>query len=192
MIMDKKIFFLFLVLVTVFFQGCILSEHAYYKEKDVTDLPSLVGEWKPIENKRDSNQHYIVIIKERPGKYTVIDKELDKASKFVKADTSVHVTLFSLGGNYYLDHFKPFSTDSLKPVHFLQELKINNDKLEIFVISSKEIQKLIHKNKLTLPFIKKEDGTVILTASTAQVQNFITNNKNIFEKEGKLIKVKGK
>ena len=190
----KKYFCLTISFFACFiFQCCILSEKAYYHEKDITDLPAVQGEWKAIENKRDSNQHLIIIKKDKIGKYTIIDKELNKANQQIRADTSKNVTLFKINDNYYFDNYKPVSTDSLKPVHFLEEIRLKKDKMDMLVISSKEMQKLIKTKKITLPYIQKEDGTIIFTASTNDLQNYLflnNKNKNLFEKVGTLIKIK--
>ncbi len=177
--------------LSLLFQNCILSEKAYYKEKDIIDLPQVEGEWKAIENKLNSNLPHILITKQHKGKYTIINKESgDKAGK---ADTNKNVTLFAVDENFYFDYLKINEGDSSQPLHFIQEIKINKDKLELFGISSKDMQKMIYEKKMTLPYIKKEDGTIIFTASTDQLQSFLffnKKNKNLFEKIGRLQKIK--
>jgi len=189
--MKKSLFAFVLFGLSILFQNCIMSEKAYYKEKDITSLPQIEGEWKAIENKLNSNLPHILIIKQPSGGYTIISKESgDKPSK---ADTNKNVTLFAVADSYYFDYLKSNEGDSSKPLHFLQEIKINKDKLELLGISSKDMQKMIYEKKLTLPYTKKEDGTIIFTASTDQLQSFLffnKKNKNLFEKIGRLQKIK--
>jgi len=73
--MKKSLFAFVLFGLSILFQNCIMSEKAYYKEKDITSLPQIEGEWKAIENKLNSNLPHILIIKQPSGGYTIISKE---------------------------------------------------------------------------------------------------------------------
>jgi hypothetical protein len=72
----------------------------------------------------------------------------------------------------------------LIPVHSFSKLKIEGDTLSVSSINYNWLEKGIKKNKIKIKHEKVNEGGILLTASTKELQKFISkysNNKEAFE-----------
>ena len=183
--MKFKLFFSVLM-ISLFFTSCLIKAfNPFYLKKDIEFDERMLGSWldqdstlwefekykteKGIFNKEKVLPHYLVNYTEDKG----------KTSRFF-------VTLFKLDDSYYLDFFPDLETISdhellaihTMPVHSLAKIDIR-DKSDIRIkwFNEEWLYELIEQKKTMIKheIVKydSDEGSVVLTASTAQLQEFI-------------------
>ena len=182
--MNKSRFFV-TSLVTILLAGCIPSLHAIYSEKDVIFDPQLVGVWKP---------------KDGDGTWQ-FTKRGDKAYQFVctendgdKGNFTAHLT--RLGDVMFLDiapdkdqiASSDFHRTYLLPLHtFFRVDELSSSHLKLSTMDFEALKRYLAKNPDALPH-QKIDNDVLVTASTAELQKFVTSTdaKGMFTELGAL------
>ena len=184
--------FSFLLLITsIFLSACLIkSFQPFYLVDDIRSDDRLVGTWMDqdssvwnfqkakvedpgfFEKKKPQNPYYLL-------SYTEDDGDI---SRF-------QVTLFAIDDQLYLDLFPDYETLTghdlfsmhTLPVHSLAKLEILDDRHIDFKWFNEEwLGELIHEGKTQIsheklysPEDEEEDASIVLTASTIELQAFI-------------------
>lgn len=185
-------------LLAVMMSGCLVkSLHPFYNDKDVLYRPELLGRWVSGDSAEDRNfarweisRHMVFngIMKDsRPGNAYDIRFTDEKGSyKFL-------ATLFSLNNQLYLDFYLSDLEVSALPAghlitaHTLARVSIGKDKVTISWYNEEWIMKLFNENRIRIAHERvpndvdqnnPDNYEVILTAPTAQLQQFILKYGN--------------
>lgn len=181
---------LMLAVVIVLLSGCLTTLHPIFEESDLVYKTELLGKWKTsgsdggwAEISPLANETNI----EMPGKissikhkgYLVTYKKDDG-----EADRSYIAFLARIGSHLYFDYYPvPSATekkgDEFYMIHFVKmhtpyrvEL-LKNGGFELSQLESNFLEKLIQEKKIRISHEKTLDGQVIITASTAELKQYI-------------------
>ena len=178
----KPISLLFIALVAILFQGCIIkSLYPFYKESDLVFKQELVNtSWVD----QDGAQWVINVVKERPNAYEMhyLGKEKDRDVVFV-------AHLFKLNNNLYLDFF-PVSDGNetsaifnlhLLPTHSLAKVNVmNNAEIQIKWFNEEWLRSLFEQNRIKISHEviydedpRDKDKMYVLTAPVDELQKFV-------------------
>ena len=193
----KNLKFVFIALIfTVLLAACVPSLHPLYTEKDLVFDKELVGTWETEGQIWDFNsvddKYYKLVYTDNSEKSS--DGNNGIGSLFTgSAGTSAkfEARLVKLGENYYLDLYPE---DFLKnentllmlhivPCHTFMKVKIENNKFNYQMFNGEWFQELVAKSPEILSH-ENIDGSVLITASTAELQKFIidySENDKLFE-----------
>jgi hypothetical protein len=177
--------FFFILLVALFFSGCIVySFYPLYTEKDLFPNDLLTGNWVDGDSAEWKFEH-AYFGKEIPENIDstsyilkVIDKD-DRESKF-----SVHI--LKLGGHYFLDFYLEdflekdeldLASFHIVPVHTFAKVSVSNNQLQINWYDQNWLEKLIKENKIRIRHEYNGDY-ILLTASSKELQKFVTKYVN--------------
>lgn len=177
--------FLFILLVALFFSGCIVySFYPLYTEKDLFANEILTGSWVDGDSAEWKFEHpykgkelpenldrtsYVLFLKDKDG----------KASEF-----KVHI--IKLGGHYFLDFYlEDFLKDDeldlasfhIVPVHTFAKVSVSKSQLHINWYDQDWLEKLIKENKIRIRHEYNGDY-ILLTASPKELQKFVTKYVN--------------
>ncbi len=190
--MKTKQKFSLLVVVILFLTGCVQSLHPLYHDKDRLEVPEIVGKWQSesgptweFSKVEDKPSYFLKYVD--TGDNT--DKKrvktwVDKGSFPKEAEiANMDVNIVKLGGHYFMD-FYPADNKSLDNLnellsmhllatHTFAKLQVLDGQLLIQHLDPEWLEKLFDENKIR---IKHEvvDGSVVLTASTKDLQKFIS------------------
>jgi len=169
-----------IILACLFFiSGCVPSLNAFFTDKDIVLNPALIGNWIDVKNK------YSCEFKQASEKeYELIIKEANSEAHF-----SAH--LMNLNGTYFLDVYPEVKSyqniyflgaKAYFPMHNVAKVVINNDNLRISMLNPGTMENFIKDNKIVIPH-EFVDGSIVLTAPTAELQDFLVhynNEKGVF------------
>ncbi len=165
-----------LVLMTLL-AGCVVtSVYPFYTAKDVVFDPALLGAWAEDGSTNAADEHWR--FEKAAGqayKLTVQDKE--KRTEF---DTR----LFKLEGRLFLDLYPRERPDNSLPPHYLLKVTRLDPALEFTLLDYGWFKKLIENDPKTIRHIvvpeklgENGDGLLVLTADTAELQEFILKHE---------------
>jgi hypothetical protein len=150
--------------------GCmVLSLHPLFTENELIFDANLIGTWAPV----DSNE--TCQFKPTSGKNyecTYIDNN-GESSKFIaglgKLGNSAYLDIYpnepNMAGNYFY-----------LPAHSFMKIELSKDALKLCAMSSDSIDSLLKSKPNAVKHEKLEDGDngrLVLTASTKELQKFI-------------------
>ncbi len=202
--MMKRIIQLFsLVLITALLNGCFLkSVHPLVKKENAIEVPGLEGTWEGEDQRwtfASTDRKFPAAIQEfrldisfNPTgedtsesseeyyEYFVVYEELENG----RADSSYFNAYFvELNGNLYMDLY-PVDLEQFNltlyslhfvPVHTFARVNISGDSLNFTLFIDEWIQELIQDNRVRIKHEKLEtEGGILVTASTEELQKFIT------------------
>ncbi len=179
---------IFILSITLLMSGCgIFSLHPLYNKKDLLVKTDIIGRWQSdTDTKTFVN---IDTLKDQMYKFTLIEGK--DTVEFVMG-------LIELGNQYFIDLFPDgdcsfFSGGDCEgldnmfrnyiPVHTFMKFDILNGKIALTEFDNERLIKLFHENKIRLaheiPGDKDDDDAyVVITASTDDLQKFITRYSN--------------
>jgi hypothetical protein len=185
---------IFILSITLLLSSCgIFSLHPLFHKKDLLVRTDIIGTW---QNDKDSKTLiYIDTLKDQMYKFTVIDDKdtIAFVMGLMKLDNQYFIDLFpdddcsfTGGGDCEgLDNlFKNYI-----PAHTFMKFDVANNKIALTEFDNERLIKLFHENKIRLaheiPGDKDDDDAyVVITASTDDLQKFITryaNDKDAFD-----------
>lgn len=153
--------------------GPVLSIHPLYTDRDVVFDPGLVGIWfdpgssdAPVVFERGPDNSYRVI--------THLDKD-------TSADQIFEAHLVKLNGHLFLDAEQTKNRIAGKeedmgiaiPAHLLGRVSIEGDALNLDLLDEDWIKDQLKAGKISIAHEDNDDGDVVLTASTAELQKFV-------------------
>jgi len=165
----KKITLCFLCAVLML--GCVPSWNPLYTDKDVVFDPALIGVWATDNDKESWD----------------FSKDGEKAYKLVQIDHDGHraefaVHLVKLKDTRFLDLYLTKATDakfnglaafSLLPAHLFLKVQQIGPVLQMAVMDPDWLKEYLEKNPKAIRHEKLEEGRIVLTAATADLQKFV-------------------
>ena len=156
--------------------GCTLNLHTLFTSKDVTYEPSLLGSWLNEETT------WLIKAYDKPtGRYLLQTTMKDQPQAEFSA------ILGMIGTNRFLEltpkrpdeiHPKTFYGGHFVQLHSFWKVELNGDDLTLTSLSIKWLETAIKQNKVTLKYEKPEGGILFLTASTQELQEFVSKYAN--------------
>jgi hypothetical protein len=187
--MKRKIIFSILFF-SLFFSSCLIkSFNPFFHKEDVVFDDQLLGRWVDQDDNLWSFEKYkIENIQENEKKhpfYILNYREEDGGI------SRLLTTLFKLDDEYYLDFFPDMETISdhellaihTLPVHSLAKLGFTKDgQVSIRWFNEEWLSELVEKNKTQIKHevirYDSDEGTIVLSASTDELQQFIRKHSN--------------
>lgn len=169
-------------LLLIFLSGCVvMSVQPFYSDKDVVFDKDLLGAWK-VEDKEDT----LLFRKATDNSYNIVVYEEGKAVVY-------RAYLFELMRARYLD-VTQLNPDESKDsghtiaVHTLWKIVLDGDTLNIYGVNESKLKDILKEK--SLPWADPDfKGDVLLSGSTAEIQDFLKRNpSDLFEEEGGLWK----
>lgn len=162
--MLRKILYFVAATICVLFIGCpARSLSPLFDEKDAVFSPTLVGMWKNIKE-----DEVLTFLKSGEKSYDVIDREKN-------GDISTYkVQLGQLRKYWFVDLYSESCKDryDVLPVHLIWRIWIDNDTLRLASLEGDWLKQMIDTKRLDIPHAL-QDGDVILTASTEELQQLV-------------------
>ncbi|MBK8080214.1 MAG: hypothetical protein IPK25_08000 [Saprospiraceae bacterium] len=150
--------------------GCIPSLNPLYTDKDLVFTSQLLGTWTGAKSEESWT-----FDKKNEKEYI-----LTHSVKNNQATFSAHVV--KIGEFLFLDLYpEDFLSDNylyqmhLCPVHTFSKIKITNEQLTIEMFDPKWLEKGIETNQINIDHVKSSEGTILLTASTEDLQKYTLN-----------------
>jgi len=188
------------IIIVLFLSGCIPSLHPLYFKQDRITLDILEGKWLSESNdtwefkKVENEPSYIL-------KYT--ESKHEGEQKPQPSIAFFDANLIKLEGNYFMDLYPGDNAQlddmtnlllvHLVPAHTFLKLKIENNQLQIYQMNPDWLDNLFKENKIRISHEVVDDDKIVLTASTKELQKFISKyaeDENAFHKPELLTAIK--
>lgn len=162
-----------MVFVAFWLVGCIPSLHPIYTEEDLIFVPELLGTWS--EEGSDETWSFS---SEDPRSYDLV--QTDDEGK--KGEFSAH--LFRIEGTMFLDLFPEereeetsgFYKIHLLPVHTFILVEQIEPNLKMSFMDGEWLESYLEEHPGSLRHEIVEDGGIVLTASTKELQAFLVEH----------------
>lgn len=186
MMKTQKILFAIAAFMLII-SGCIPSLHPLYTEGDLLFDKELLGTWKNgdetwVFTAEDENTYHLKILNQEDT-------------------TNLFVHMIELGGFRFLD-FYPADNDhvdipdnlimNLLPVHTFARFQYDKKNFEVGYFDPEWLQKLFEQNRIRIRHEVVEDGNIVLTAPTEELQKFVAkyaDDKNAYTGSDQYTKV---
>jgi hypothetical protein len=177
-----KFFVIFALLVL--FMGCpVRSLSPLFIETDLVFNTALLGTWSNMSEdevltfQRLGEKRYHMILYENEG------------------DSSTYrIQLGKLGEFWFIDSYSKQGGDDyhMVPAYLIWRLLLNEDTLRLAALEGDWLNEMIENNRLDIPY-GRSDGDIILTASTAELQELVllyAEDENAFPDWDTYVRVK--
>jgi hypothetical protein len=186
----KKLLLPFTALV-VFITACVPSLHPLYTAETIVFREELVGIWK---DKPDDEGGW-TFTKAEKETYTVTIRDGDETSvldgRLVKLGEHLFLDCFPSGKPIENAKLGSFYRAALVPGHLIMKVKLG-ERLELQMLEPNKLEDLLKANPKTLGHTFVEDGRLIITAPTAELQAFFkkhADSKELWDDSGALQKL---
>lgn len=186
-----------LLAAILIFSACsVVSLHPLYTSDTLVMNEDILGSWTSGSetwefSKQDANSYELV--------YTDLESSINKT--VTSSTFAAH--LVKLGEDYYLDLLSNFDCDvtfleafSVIPAHLIMKLEFTEEALVLSTMSSDWLEELLAHNKLRIKHEVldrgDEDQSWVITASTEELQKFITkygDSPEAFEDPTELVRL---
>lgn len=160
-------------LLTSLFPGCVSSVNPLFTENDLIFNQQLLGDWSDGETKltftREGENAYILITSNEGD-------EIGYETHLVKLD---HNTFLDIYPSDYLKSSFLYEATHF-PVHYFWKIEIAQEEIVISTISSEWADSLMNNKPPDIPYVESDDGSILLTGSTEELQKFFKENENLF------------
>ena len=162
--------------------GCVPSWNPFYTQKDLVFDPALVGTWRPVEAKESSKETW------------AFSKTGDKSYQLAQTDEEgrkaiFEVRLFQLNGQRFVDFYltkvegdemkvNAWASISLVPAHLLLKVDQVEPSVKLAATNPDWMQKFLNKTPGAISHQVVGDGSIVLTAGTAELQRFVLAHLN--------------
>lgn len=174
--------------------ACIPSVHPYYTEKDMVFESKLIGEWQEKDKAEEPQIWKFEEGKEKAYNLTVTEKE-GKRGEF-------EARLFKLKQDFFLDivatdigtNVADLISASLIPGHLLLRVPAIEPELKLAGFDFDWLDKYLKEHPKALAHHRESDR-IVLTAETADLQNFVLKHLGegeLFAKPGEMIRKSAK
>ena len=165
-----------LLFLLVALAGCVPSWNPFYTVKDLVFDPALIGAWRPVETKETSKEDW------------AFTKTGDKQYQLVQTDEEgrqavFEARLFQLNGKRFVDLYLTKVEDDLKmnawasfslmPAHLLLKVEQIEPSLKLAATNPDWMQKFLKKTPEAIAHRVVGDGSIVLAASTGELQKFV-------------------
>jgi hypothetical protein len=198
----KSLGLVFTIMFLAFFTGCVPSLHPLYTQDDLVFEPGLVGKWSPMEEGEEGEVWRFVKAGESGYRLIIEPKEEKKDSQEDRPAQRAEfdARLLKLGDHMFLDLYPEqpkFENDfymmHLVPAHSFFKISIEGDILKLVMLDYDWLEKMLEKRKIKLKHERLEDGPIVLTASTKELQKFFkkyADNRDAFQNPGLMRRIK--
>jgi len=172
-----------IIACTSFFVGCpARSIHPLFTDADAVFNSSLIGSWKS-----EGETYTFEKLKEKNYKLVIRSNSSNDSSLYV-------VLCGKIGSWWFLDSYPLTGSGEhhFLPVHMITKMTLIRDTLRLASLEADWLSKMIAEKKIHIQHVKRNDE-IILTASTQELQNFITTiggNEQAFPNPADFIRVK--
>lgn len=192
--MKKIILPLLLLSAALVLGGCLTTLHPIFTVNDLVTDPRLAGNWQKEKDKtqvryRLANETELKALSQplrnMEGKVYVFE-EADDHGSFIPL---YYAFLVKLGKNYYMDYY-PLSEDRADgffashyiSMHSIFRIRFNgNNSFTIQQLDAEYLEKLIRNKQVRLRHEVMEDGKYLITASTAELQQYLLKYSDVPE-----------
>lgn len=168
-----------LLTIAIALAGCVPSINPFYTEKDLAFDATIVGSWRPKDSKESSKEVWAFAKK---GEKSYELKQTDEDG--LKA--VFHAHLFRIKEHTFLDISLSKVEDEIKinawagftliPGHLLLKVEKSDSVFKIAAMNPDSLKKLLKKNPGLISHRLLDEGNVVLTGSTAELQKFILDH----------------
>lgn len=169
--------------------GCLVqSVNRYYTDAAVCTIPSIAGEWRPLDDKGAV----------APGKPWLFQDNKVVTYEKNNVPATIKVTYFKLGDTYFVDstaddpaeESNHWWTMHVFPVHLVAKVEFQGNRLTLTPPDSRWLEQAIKEKKLDLPHIRAREGGVYLFTPTPEAwEAFLKKyaaDKNVFSETNAL------
>jgi hypothetical protein len=167
--------------------GCIPSLHPLYTDNDRIQMDEITGDWLSADS---TSMYNIIAVADHQPAYKLTYSESREKGDLSQRNTAAadfEVNLVKLGGATFMD-FYPGDNESLDdmntllaihliPAHTFAKFRVTNDTLFIWRFDPDWLKKLFDENRIRISH-EKLDDQIVLTASTRELQKFVTKYAN--------------
>lgn len=165
------------LLLALALAGCVPSWNPFFSEKDLVDDPALAGTWRPMAGGEDSKETW-----EFTGKGEKLYQLQQTDGDGRKA--TFDARLLKLNGRLFLDlYLTAVEEDSLKvnawagfslvPAHLLLKVEQIEPVLKLAAMNPDWMQKHLKQHPESLAHRIVSGGSIVLAASTDELQRFV-------------------
>jgi len=161
----------------------VLSMRPFYTEKDQTFDPRLLGTWFDPADK--DSQGTITIERTAENGHDAYSITLADPSKKPVEKEAFEAHLFRLEGHLFLDvvQTKVYEGDDDMlilevPAHMLGRVTFDGDVLNLTFLDDDWVKKNLENGNFSIRHESADDGTPLLTATTAELQKFALDHVN--------------
>ena len=172
----RTIKFLTAIALAALMAGCAPSLHPLYTVKDVVFDRSLVGVW--VSDDGDGHKDTWTLTKSGGNGYSMVSADDGEPARF-------EATLLRLNGQLYMDILPaeaPVDNDLYRSVliraHTFAKISLEDDVLSMALMDPESLKRLTEGKSSILPQAKLEDGGVLITASTKELQEFVSEHSD--------------
>ncbi len=185
--MKTRKLFLILAIIAIFLSGCLVrSIHPLYTEKDLILVPEIVGKWLNkdgdeyifIKKEKGKSYSFIHINKKNVGKMAPVNDTAYMDAHFLKLGGQIFMDLFP-GDNEQMDKLQTTLAFHLVGIHSFYKILIVDGKPQIQEMDDEWLEKMIKSKRIRIKHerLQSDDG-IVLTASTKELQKFMTKYAN--------------
>lgn len=185
-----------LCLITLLFSGCFLySFYPLYNKSDLFPNSLLLGEWISDDSEVWKFNYSHLSGKKNQSDSTSYVLTVQEEDENEPGNSTLDVHILKLGGHYFLD-FYPGKFDAEKiydfhfiPVHTFAKVEFKDDKAIIKWFDPEWLKELIEQNKIRIRH-EENEMNILLTASTKELQKFVTkyvNSEDAFSDDLKVV-----
>jgi hypothetical protein len=156
--------------------GCITSINPIYTEKDIIFQKELVGSWADKKSGESWNFE-----KFDEKYYLLTHRENEEEASF-------RAVLVKIGNYTFLDLYPndPSSKNSLEkmhllPVHTFSKVTLNGNNLTLEMLNPEWLEQGLLNHTIQVQHNKSPEGSLVLTAPTEELQNFMLAHANTKE-----------
>ena len=161
------------VALATILSGCwVLSIEPLYTSDDLVFEPSLVGVWAGIDGDEDESWTFLPL---DSSSYRLVTTESGAPDAVFEAH------LLRLGGHLYLDllpeepeEMNEFQLGHLIPAHSFWTVSLQGNVLVLDVMDTERLKRVIDSTGADIGHLER-DHAIVLTATTGELQTFVTD-----------------
>jgi hypothetical protein len=161
-----------IILLATLLTGCVVtSVYPFYRARDLTFNPALLGTWTEANMTEPTNEAW-TFERGDTNSYKLTVAENEKKNEF-------DVRLFKLKDQAFLDLLPRERADGCVAAHFLMRVDAITPQLKLRLLNYEWLAKLVEKNPRAIRHVivpragQNEGGELVLTADTAELQHFV-------------------
>ena len=180
--------------------GCLTTLHPIFTEKDLITDPRLVGHWEKAKDKtkviyRQPNANEVnnlsPALQSEAGKIYMLDEKDEQGN----IRSTNYAFMIKLGKYYYMDYYPASekerqSADNFFAAHYIPMHSIyriefeNNNSFNVQRLDAGYLEKLIKNKQIRIRHEVMEDGGVLITAPTEELQQYLIKYSDVPEAYG--------
>ncbi len=182
----KKRKYAIATVIILFISGCIPSLHPLYFDKDRITVEEIEGKWISSSDRdiwdftkieKEPSYNLAFTDEDHIGDQGVQDYTANFDANIVKLGGCYFIDLYP-GDNKQLDNMNSLLSFHLVGAHTILKLEIKKEELLIYYLSPEWLEDVINSGRIRIKHEVVDDDKIVLTASTKELQKFITKYAN--------------